>query len=259
MSRGCLSSARSRREQLPFHRGLGQRSHRRPARRRQPCPRCPQRSPSPVPAPPRANGRCDLGELRDEVTSVAENGDLRTMTFVAPRILPNVIVGRDEQLAALVETFEIVRRGRSTTVLLGGDAGVGKTTLVEAFCAQLGEACVIRGQCVPLGGDGLAFAPIIGALRDLTQTARRRSSAEVGRAGRRRARHPAPGVGRRCRQSPIPTTTCCACSRPSPRSSSAPPSPSHSSSFSKTCTGPMHRRAISSLSSSERSPTPGCS
>ncbi len=100
---------------------------------------------------------------------MAEDGDLRTMTLVAPRILPNVIVGRDEQLAALVETFEIVRRGRSTTVLLGGDAGVGKTTLVEAFCARLRGACVVRGQCVPLGGDGLAFAPIIGALRDLTQ------------------------------------------------------------------------------------------
>ena len=44
--------------------------------------------------------------------------DNRTMTFVAPRILPHVIVGRDAQLATLVDTFEIVRRGRSTTVLL---------------------------------------------------------------------------------------------------------------------------------------------
>jgi DNA-binding CsgD family transcriptional regulator/tetratricopeptide (TPR) repeat protein len=91
------------------------------------------------------------------------------MSEVAVRTGPRVLVGRDAQLAALVETFEGVRRGRSTTVLLGGDAGVGKTTLVNAFVAQLTATRVIRGQCVPLGGDGLAFAPIIGALRDLKQ------------------------------------------------------------------------------------------
>ena len=91
------------------------------------------------------------------------------MSEVAVRTGPRVLVGRDEQLAALAETFDAVGSGRSTTVLLGGDAGVGKTTLVNAFVAQLGAARVIRGQCVPLGGDGLAFAPISGALRDLKQ------------------------------------------------------------------------------------------
>jgi DNA-binding NarL/FixJ family response regulator len=91
------------------------------------------------------------------------------MSEVAVRAGPRVLVGRDEQLAALTETFGAVRGGRSTTVLLGGDAGVGKTTLVNSFVAQLGAARVIRGQCVPLGGDGLAFAPISGALRDLKQ------------------------------------------------------------------------------------------
>jgi DNA-binding CsgD family transcriptional regulator/tetratricopeptide (TPR) repeat protein len=89
------------------------------------------------------------------------------MSHVALRTVPDVVVGRDEQLAALAETFEVVRRGRSMTVLLGGDAGVGKTTLVNAFVATLSVSRVVRGQCVPLGGDGLAFAPIIGALRDL--------------------------------------------------------------------------------------------
>ena len=88
---------------------------------------------------------------------------------MAVRSGPRVLVGRDEQLLALAETFDAVGRGRSTTVLLGGDAGVGKTTLVNAFVAQLAGARVIRGQCVQLGGDGLAFAPISGALPDLKQ------------------------------------------------------------------------------------------
>jgi DNA-binding NarL/FixJ family response regulator len=92
------------------------------------------------------------------------------MGDVALRTAPIAIVGRDRQLAELAETFAVVRTGNSCTVLLGGDAGVGKTTVVEAFCSRLGDAAtVVRGQSVPLGGDGLAFVPIISALRELRQ------------------------------------------------------------------------------------------
>ena len=90
------------------------------------------------------------------------------MSDVALRTAPVKIIGRDEQLAELREVWDGARAGRTATVLIGGDAGVGKTTLVDAFLAgQFGNARVIKGQCVPLGGDGLTYAPIIGALRDL--------------------------------------------------------------------------------------------
>ena len=92
------------------------------------------------------------------------------MSDVALRTAPIAIVGRDRQLGELAETFAVVRTGNSCTVLLGGDAGVGKTTVVEAFCTRLGDAArVVRGQSVPLGGDGLAYVPIITALRELRQ------------------------------------------------------------------------------------------
>lgn len=90
------------------------------------------------------------------------------MSSVATRSAPVRIVGRNVQVAELTAVWERVLAGRSATVLAGGDAGVGKTTLVDAFIAgQLETARVIKGQCVPLGGDGLAYAPIVGALRDL--------------------------------------------------------------------------------------------
>jgi len=90
------------------------------------------------------------------------------MIDVALRSAPIRIIGRDEQLAELSDVWERARAGRTATVLIGGDAGVGKTTLVDAFLArQFGNARIIKGQCVPLGGDGLAYAPVIGALRDL--------------------------------------------------------------------------------------------
>ncbi len=90
------------------------------------------------------------------------------MSDVALRSAPVRMVGRERQLHELAEIWERTLTGRAAIVLVGGDAGVGKTTLVDAFVAgQLGRARVVKGQCVPLGGDGLAWAPIVGALRDL--------------------------------------------------------------------------------------------
>lgn len=91
----------------------------------------------------------------------------------AGRTAPERIVGRAEQLEQLRVTLDEVVTDGSRFVLIGGDAGVGKTTILQTFVAELGStladrrAQVVLGQCVPLGGDGLPFAPIVGALRDL--------------------------------------------------------------------------------------------
>lgn len=83
------------------------------------------------------------------------------------------LVGRVAELDRLREVLDSVLVDGSRLVLIGGDAGSGKTTIVDAFVRELAttaadrQAQVIRGQCVPLGGDGLPFAPIVGALREL--------------------------------------------------------------------------------------------
>ena len=53
--------------------------------------------------------------------------------------------------------------------LVGGEAGVGKTRLVEQLAATASEqgVRVLRGGCVPLGEEGLPFAPVTEALRGL--------------------------------------------------------------------------------------------
>lgn len=78
-------------------------------------------------------------------------------------------VGRVPELAELDEALAAAEAGRHVTMLVGGEAGVGKTRLVTEFAAAAGErgARVVFGQCVELGEDGLPFAPIAGALRDL--------------------------------------------------------------------------------------------
>lgn len=63
----------------------------------------------------------------------------------------------------------MAQRGEPQFVVFGGEAGVGKTRLMEQFTARLGEAgwCVMRGTCVQLGTEGLPLAAIASALRDL--------------------------------------------------------------------------------------------
>ncbi|MFI9769912.1 AAA family ATPase [Streptomyces sp. NPDC052415] len=59
--------------------------------------------------------------------------------------------------------------GEPQALLLGGEAGVGKTRLVEEFAnrAARAGAVVALGGCVEIGADGLPFAPFSTALRAL--------------------------------------------------------------------------------------------
>ena len=57
-----------------------------------------------------------------------------------------------------------MRGGAPATVLIGGEAGIGKTRLVRQFAAGV-EAEVLYGGCVDLSGGGLPFTPFTSAMR----------------------------------------------------------------------------------------------
>ncbi len=82
-----------------------------------------------------------------------------------------VLVGRDEQMAALEAAFASARQGGPSAVLLGGEAGVGKSRLVGEFgqVAASAGARVLTGGCLELGTDGLPFAPFTAVLRELVR------------------------------------------------------------------------------------------
>jgi DNA-binding NarL/FixJ family response regulator/tetratricopeptide (TPR) repeat protein len=84
-------------------------------------------------------------------------------------------VGRAQALAVLEEAWARARAGRSSTVLVAGEAGIGKTRLVREFLGRAGDGRVLLGACLELGEDAAAFAPITAALRGLLR--------EVGVAG----------------------------------------------------------------------------
>ncbi|MFJ8860685.1 AAA family ATPase [Streptomyces sp. NPDC102451] len=80
-----------------------------------------------------------------------------------------VFVGRAGELAALTETLARAAGGEPQALLVGGEAGVGKTRLVEEFitAACRRDAVVAVGGCVEIGADGLPYAPFATALRAL--------------------------------------------------------------------------------------------
>lgn len=77
--------------------------------------------------------------------------------------------GRDAERAVLHSAVIDADAGRPVMVLLGGDAGAGKTRLVQEFAAEARSAGrnVILGACVPSGDFGLAYLSVIDALRQV--------------------------------------------------------------------------------------------
>jgi tetratricopeptide (TPR) repeat protein len=80
-----------------------------------------------------------------------------------------VLIGRAAEMAALANALQTVRQDGPAAVLVGGEAGVGKTRLIDEFGANAREAGarVLVGGCLELGADGLPFAPFTAMLRDL--------------------------------------------------------------------------------------------
>ncbi|HEX5193815.1 MAG TPA: AAA family ATPase, partial [Solirubrobacteraceae bacterium] len=82
-----------------------------------------------------------------------------------------VLVGREVELATLREGLARAESGQLVTALVGGEAGVGKSRLVQELLthARERELRVLTGGCVELGGGGIPFAPIVEMLRTLTR------------------------------------------------------------------------------------------
>ena len=80
------------------------------------------------------------------------------------------IVGRQREADLLQEWFQRAAQGARQLVFVSGEAGIGKTTMVDLWMARLppGQALRVgRGQCVEHFGEGEPYLPLLEALGQL--------------------------------------------------------------------------------------------
>jgi DNA-binding CsgD family transcriptional regulator len=76
------------------------------------------------------------------------------------------LLERDELLASVERAYRAAHDAHGALLLVGGEAGVGKTSLVRRFCADLPDATVLWGAC-----DPLATPRPLGPLYDIAELA----------------------------------------------------------------------------------------
>jgi predicted ATPase/DNA-binding winged helix-turn-helix (wHTH) protein len=80
---------------------------------------------------------------------------------------PSPLVGREAELAHLHRLYTDALHGQRHIVFVTGEAGIGKTAVVEAFVQRLGhdpELWIGHGQCIEQYGAGEAYLPLLEAL-----------------------------------------------------------------------------------------------
>src|SRR5437773_11797951 len=91
--------------------------------------------------------------------------------MVLSRVLSPVLVGRDSELSTLEDALLSALRGDGGVVIVGGEAGMGKTRLVNALATRgrrLGCA-VFCGGCSP-AALSLPYLPVLEAIGNYRST-----------------------------------------------------------------------------------------
>jgi predicted ATPase/DNA-binding winged helix-turn-helix (wHTH) protein len=100
---------------------------------------------------------------------------LQSPEFVGARLdaAHGPIVGREVEIASLHQCLDKVWSGTRQVVFVTGEAGLGKTTVVEAFVTEAGrrgELWIGHGQCMEHYGAGEAYMPVLEALEQLCRS-----------------------------------------------------------------------------------------
>jgi DNA-binding winged helix-turn-helix (wHTH) protein/predicted ATPase len=83
---------------------------------------------------------------------------------------PPLPIGREPEVMQLHDWLEEARHGMRQVGFVTGEAGIGKTTVVDAFLGQVvrkPDLWLARGQCIESYGAGEAYLPVLEALGQL--------------------------------------------------------------------------------------------
>lgn len=82
----------------------------------------------------------------------------------------DAIVGRDALLDQLDGWLDGALRGKSATVFVNGEPGIGKTALMQTFARRCGKRTTwVQGQCVDQYGQGEPYLPLLEAIGQLAR------------------------------------------------------------------------------------------
>src|SRR5262245_31078205 len=111
--------------------------------------------------------------LPANLTNNPATGDIALTPFRLSRLASSYnLVGREAEWAQLHEWYTAAQQGTHRIGFVAGEAGIGKTVLVEAFVSEVlaqGKARFSRGQCIQQYGAGEAYMPILEALGRLAR------------------------------------------------------------------------------------------
>jgi predicted ATPase/DNA-binding winged helix-turn-helix (wHTH) protein len=125
-------------------------------------------------------GYCFVAAVVDESTEPVAVQRHVTTVAVPQRAEAADIVGREEELARLTGLAEGLANGQRQVVFVTGEAGIGKTALIDTFAAFIAlrekttaaaAARVARGQCVEGFGGKEQYYPVMEALGQLCASA----------------------------------------------------------------------------------------
>src|SRR5215831_91128 len=118
-----------------------------------------------------------IGEIKKGPDTPVRDVEIRSQSAGSnPRSgAPNYsqrVVGRNEALAWMERCLDKVLAGERQTIFVTGEAGVGKTALIDAFLRRIPSSWNIRisqGQCLEQYGTSEAYLPVLDAIGRLAR------------------------------------------------------------------------------------------
>jgi predicted ATPase/DNA-binding winged helix-turn-helix (wHTH) protein len=114
-----------------------------------------------------------IGEIGAVTAVVPEESSVRGRAAATQSNLvdlPRGFVGREDALERMHGWFEKARDGECQVVFVTGEAGIGKTTLLESFGRRIAADRSVRlcsGQCLEQYGMSEAYLPVLDAISQL--------------------------------------------------------------------------------------------
>lgn len=104
-----------------------------------------------------------IGPLRQGVQ--VESAAAKTPAAVTQRPHPRTLVGRTSEFRALTAAWEAVLAGERHVAFIIGEAGIGKSVLLDTFLRSIreadGEALIGRAHCIERHGAHEAYMPLL--------------------------------------------------------------------------------------------------